>query len=111
VSEKFFEENDLFDENSFDEKYVLLEKMGEGANGCVYRCQHKGNSNIYAVKKFVFEKEHILELKRSFLVMRELQNPSVCTYKALYIDHKIRVAYLVMEYLPYPSLAKAQIDD
>jgi len=35
----------------------LFEKIGEGANGCVYRCQHKNNKKVYAVKKFKVSEE------------------------------------------------------
>ena len=55
------------------------------------------------------EQEHILEIKRSFLIMRELKHPSICHYKALYLDNAKRVAYLVMEHFPFPSLADTAI--
>ena len=37
--------------------------------------------------------------------MKELKHQSICNYKALYLDNKKRVAYLVMEHFPFPSLA------
>ena len=43
--------------NAFYEKYDLFEKIGLGSNGCVYRCQHKNNKKIYAVKKFKVSEE------------------------------------------------------
>ena len=49
------DEDDLFNYNSFEEKYELLEKIGEGANGCVFKCQHKINRKIYAAKRFRVE--------------------------------------------------------
>jgi hypothetical protein len=41
--------------NSFLEKYDLLEKIGEGAHACVYKCRHKGSGRLLATKKFKFE--------------------------------------------------------
>lgn len=37
--------------------------------------------------------------------MKDLKHNSICHYKALYFDKNQRVAYLVMEYLPFPNLA------
>jgi hypothetical protein len=56
--------------NSFLEKYELLEKLGEGANACVYKCLHKQSGKIYAAKKLKIEEEHILELKRNFINLK-----------------------------------------
>lgn len=96
--------SETFEENVFEEKYSLLEKIGEGCNGSIYKCIYKPNSKVYAVKKFKVEQEHILGLKRDFITLKELNHSSVCRYKALYFDQNQRGAYLVMEYLPYPSL-------
>ena len=46
--------------SSFEDKYDFFEKLGEGANGCVYRCQHKMNKKIFAVKKFKVSEELLL---------------------------------------------------
>lgn len=35
----------------FSEKYELMEKLGEGANACVYKCLHKTSGRTYAAKK------------------------------------------------------------
>ena len=43
--------------------------------------------------------------------MKGLNHPAVCSYKALYLDKQIRTAYLVMEYLPFPSLDKVTLRD
>lgn len=36
---------------SFKEKYKILEQVGQGANGVVYRCEHIKSKRIYAVKR------------------------------------------------------------
>lgn len=76
----------------------------------MYRCQHKLNNKFYAVKKFRAEEEHISELKKSFIIMKELNHPSICHYKALYFDNSKRVVYLVMECLPFKNLAESKIE-
>ena len=55
LSGKISSDDDPFSYDSFLEKYILLEKMGEGGNGCVFKCQHKVNKKFYAAKKFRFE--------------------------------------------------------
>jgi hypothetical protein len=57
------------------------------------------------VKKFKVEEEHILELKRNFLNIEKLSHGAICGYRALYFDGRQRFAFLVMDYLPFPSLA------
>lgn len=69
------------------EKYDLDKKIGEGANGTVYRCLHKKSKKEYAVKVFSMDHEHVRELKKNFLFMKELKNIGIIKYKALYFDH------------------------
>lgn len=109
LQERTTEDPEIFNNNSFTEKYDIMEKIGEGGSGCVYRCRHKINNHIYAVKKFGIKEENLMELKRSFIIMKELSHPSICNFKALYLGNQQKVAYLVMEYLPYPSLAETKL--
>ena len=37
--------------NSFEEKYRLLDKIGEGGNATVFTCEYKHSNKIYAVKR------------------------------------------------------------
>ena len=39
----------------FEEKYQILEKLGEGSNGVVYRCSKRTTGEIFAAKSFKFE--------------------------------------------------------
>ena len=78
--------------------------MGEGANACVYRCKHRKTGKLYAAKKLKIEEEHILELKRNFINLKEIRHPSIIKYKALYLDLQQHCAYLIMECFDKPSL-------
>jgi len=93
----------------FSDTFELLEKIGEGCNACVYRCIHKPTKRLYAVKKVKLEEEHVLRFRKDFITLKELDHPSICRYKGLYFDGDERLGYLVMEYMPFPSLADYQI--
>ena len=57
------------------------------------------------------EQEHVLALKQDFITLKELNHPAVCSYKALYLRQEQRTAFLIMEYLPFPSLDKFTLRD
>lgn len=57
------------------------------------------------------EPEHILELKRNFINIKNLRHSSIIKYYALYFDLNKRLAYLVMEYFPFDNLSDHQIKD
>ena len=50
-------------------------------------------------------------MKKDFIILKELDHPNICSYKALYIEQEQRTAYLVMQYLPFPSLDKIDIEN
>ena len=80
--------------------------MGEGCNACVYRCFHRTSKRPYAVKKIKVEEEQVQQLRKDFITLKELNSNYICKYKGLYFDETERVAFLVMEHLPFPSLEK-----
>jgi serine/threonine protein kinase len=55
--------------------------------------------------------EQVLELKKSYINLKELDHPSIIKYRALHIDQDQHCAFLVMDYIPYPSLADYQPKD
>jgi serine/threonine protein kinase len=90
----------------FDQKYEMGKKIGEGANGLVRLCTHRKKQQVFAVKTMMMDEEHILSLKKNFLTVRALQHPNIIKYRAIYLDMKKHLSYLVMEYLSLPSLDK-----
>ena len=47
---------------------------------------------------------HIPILKSNFLAVRQLKQPNIIKFKALYLDMKKHLSYLVMEYVTFPSI-------
>ena len=57
------------------------------------------------------EQEHIVTIKRDFITLKELNHPNIIRYKALYVEQEKRTAYLVMEYVSFPSFDKIKLRD
>jgi serine/threonine protein kinase len=68
------------------DKYILGEKIGEGAHGIVKKCYDKDTNKLYAVKTIRLDSEHILFLKRNFLDIKDLQHRNIIEYKALFLE-------------------------
>lgn len=45
-----------------------------------------------------------MELKQNFMAVRALNHQNIVKYKALYIDMRKKLCYIVMEYINLPSL-------
>ena len=97
------------DSEAFYAKYDLMEKLGQGCNACVYKCQEKLTGKLYAVKKTKLEDEQVEEAKETFFNIKALQHPQISFYKAFYYDSQQRVSFIVMEYCPYANLSECHI--
>lgn len=51
VSERPQEVWPFIESGRFDKTFDVVQKLGEGAYGCVYHVKHKLDSNNYALKK------------------------------------------------------------
>lgn len=49
--------------------------------------------------------------RKNFLTMKCLNHENILKYRALYLDKAKRTSYLVMEYLPYPTLKGLKLRD
>ena len=54
----------------------------------------------------MMDEEHIPILKSNFLAIRRLKHPNIIKFKALYLDMKKHLSYLVMEYVTFPNIRK-----
>lgn len=52
----------------------------------------------------MMDEEHIMTIKQNFLNVRKLNHPNIIKFKALYIDMKKHLSYLVMDYVTEPNL-------
>lgn len=90
--------------DTFNEKYRIGRKIGEGTSGYVHECLHLKRNKIYACKSMMFDDEHVPVLKKNFMDMRQLDHPNIIKYKALYLDLEKHLAHLIMEFVNLTNL-------
>ncbi|CAD8086539.1 unnamed protein product [Paramecium primaurelia] len=90
----------------FQDDYQIGKILGEGAHSVVRQCWQISNPDeTYAVKITRNGDPEIMGImKQTFLNTLKLNNPLIVRTHKLYIDTNTECSYLVMEYLPYPSL-------
>ncbi|CAD8178389.1 unnamed protein product [Paramecium octaurelia] len=90
----------------FQDDYQIGKILGEGAHSVVRQCWQISNPDeTYAVKITRNGDPEIMGImKQTFLNTLKLNNPLIVRTYKLYIDTNTECSYLVMEYLPYPSL-------
>ena len=57
-----------------------------------------------AVKCFMVEDEHLMQIKENFQSLSQLKHPNILRYEALYIDMKKHQGWLVMQLVSHPTL-------
>ena len=71
------------DNNDF-EKFLKLEKLGEGTYGVVYKCKSKDSQELVAVKKIKLENEDEgipSTAIREISILKQLRHPNVVELK------------------------------
>eukprot|EP00761_Pharyngomonas_kirbyi_P009007 gb/GECH01009022.1/.p1 GENE.gb/GECH01009022.1/~~gb/GECH01009022.1/.p1 ORF type:complete len:476 (+),score=102.37 gb/GECH01009022.1/:1-1428(+) len=85
------------------ENFKMLNKIGEGAFGLVYRGQDKFTGEIVAVKKIKLSTRESEGFPRSALreisILLTLKHPNIVNVKEVVIGNTINSIFLVMEYL------------
>jgi tRNA A-37 threonylcarbamoyl transferase component Bud32 len=89
-------------------QYELLEKLGEGGMGAVYKARHRLMDRVVAIK--VIHPRHVAHpgarerFRREIRALARLDHPHIV--RAQYADEADGVHFLVMEYVPGSSLAQ-----
>ena len=85
----------------------LLEKLGKGSYGSVYKARNIHTNEIVAAKRIVLprqDEEGYLAVQREISVLRECEHPNVVRYHA---SHKLgeQILWIVMEYCAAGSVS------
>jgi len=85
-----------------EEIFELLELLGEGSYGSVYKGRHRSSGNIFAVK-IIPATGDLNSLKREIMILKESRSPYIVSYYGSYLrDNKL---WLIMEYCGAGSAA------
>lgn len=86
----------------FGQKYILVEKLGEGAFGNVYKCKNKETKEYVALKKIKLDNtdEGIPSTSiREISILKQLKHPNVINL--LDLIHEESKLSIILEYLDY----------
>jgi len=84
------------------EKYIKIEKVGEGTYGVVYKSRNKETQELVALKKIKLENEDEgipSTAIREISILKQLKHPNIVNLKELV--HGEKKLYLIFEYLDH----------
>ena len=84
------------------DKYIKLEKVGEGTYGVVYKSRNKETQELVALKKIRLENEDEgipSTAIREISILKQLKHPNIVELKDLI--HGEKKLYLIFEYLDH----------
>ena len=102
----------ILDESCINNRYQILEKIGQGGMGSVYKIKDLNNGGIYALKTvrsdlFDNNSEGILErFKDEFRIMTKLHHPYLASVYDFGIDSSSGNYFITMEYISGFNLRK-----
>lgn len=84
------------------DKYMKLEKLGEGTYGVVYKCKNKDNQDLVALKKIRLENEDEgipSTAIREISILKQLRHPNIVSL--IDLEHGEKKLHLIFEYLDF----------
>ena len=84
------------------DKYLRLEKLGEGTYGVVYKCKNKDSQELVAVKRIKLENEDEgipSTAIREISILKQLKHPNIVSL--LDLIHGEKKLHMIFEYLDY----------
>lgn len=98
----------------FENKYEILEVLGEGGMGVVYRARQLESNREIALKvlhaMLIKDEEHVKRFRREARAVSRLGHPNIVTFYHLGFTDT-GVPYAAMEYLPGKSLSRILNDE
>ncbi|OZJ02649.1 hypothetical protein BZG36_04405 [Bifiguratus adelaidae] len=90
------------------DNYELLEVIGSGVFGKIYKAQRKSDGKILAAKEIDYrkmEEAEKLQLVQEVNILRELRHPYIVRYYERIVDKHNFMIYIIMEYCEGGDLA------
>jgi serine/threonine protein kinase len=86
-----------------EERFQLLEKLGEGSYGTVYKGLHIASGKIVAVKIVPIKDGELNSLRKEICILKQCRHPNIVGYIESYI--KDGDLWMIMEYCAVGSIA------
>lgn len=80
-----------------EDHFMMLEQLGEGNFGLVYKAYHKQSGNIVAIKVVPISSD-IENLKKEISILWECKSPHIVRYFGSYLKKSTGELWLVLEY-------------
>jgi serine/threonine protein kinase len=80
-----------------EQHFMLLELLGEGNFGLVYKAYHKLSGNIVAIKVVPISSD-IDSLRKEIAILRDCKSPYIVRYFGCYLKKSTGELWLVLEY-------------
>ena len=91
-----------------DERYIIRQKLGQGAFGAVYLAEDSITDTTVAIKtippEVTRDKEEMADLKRNYKLVHKLKHEYIAALNTLELDKKSNEYLLIMEYVQGESL-------
>jgi serine/threonine protein kinase len=87
---------DLITNEDPEEKFLLLEKLGQGNYGIVYKVQEKYTNKIYAAKISSLYTNNLESNKKEINVLKQCNSPYIIHYYGSYLKNK--TIWIIIEY-------------
>lgn len=90
------------------DRYELLERIGDGGMGIIYKARHTATESIVAIKiihrTLIYDMKMVARFHQEAKILAALQHPNIIGVKR--IDADSGLCYLVMEYVEGTSLSQ-----
>ena len=86
-----------------NEKYVVLKRLGGGAEGTVFKCMSNESNQFVAVKKFaeIFDRERLEEFEWEVNQVESMNHPNITPYLDSFIENKGDNEYSCAVVMPF----------
>lgn len=95
----------------FQEKYNVLEIIGQGSTSVVKKIENIETKKIYATKIIRTRDQELLDfLRNEHLILAKLQHKNIIQSEEIIVDNDMGTAYIILEYAPGKTLQQLIIE-
>lgn len=88
-----------------NEEFKLLESIGRGSYGHVFKAKQITTGNIIALKQMEIHVDNYKDVMNEVEIMKTLRSPFCVRYVGCYFNSDTKILSIAMEYAEYGSIA------